>query len=258
MQCRWFRAASLAGGGVLVILAQSDFCRAEAASGRFRSPLGKYELAFEAPNTLVSPDPDKAPAMQGLKTIRYRLSFYKPGSGTDVATTDFYDIRASPSKALPTPVEDFVKQMLWSPGEDFVVLPREPWPTPQAAASVSPPGRVGPTAISLNTDFPWINKSFPFDKDPLIWLNSRQVVGNLRDGCQVSVAEFDAHTGKTSPIGQSPLPAGYVIVSGDANQILMKKILGPCAAPEDTKTFIPECTYYDLKFERRHIGACPG
>jgi hypothetical protein len=242
----------------IYMLAVAAVCRADGStSARFRSPQGKFELAFEAPNSVVNPDPDKSSGTPGLKTIRYRLSFYTLGSATDIATTDFYDVQPSSSNEKPTPAADLVKQMIWSPSEDFVVLPKETWPNPQAAAAAIPPGTVGRKAVSLNPDSPWVTSPFPFDETPLIWPNGTSVVGNLREGCTVSVSEFDAHTGKFNPVNQAALPAGYMLVSGDKNQILMKKVLGPCATQDDSKAFIPECTYYDLQFDRRHIGPCP-
>jgi hypothetical protein len=254
----WRQCAAQSVAGLLVALITSGTCRADSpTTGRFRSPQGKFELAFENPNTLVNPDPDKPPVTPGVKTVRYCLSFYKPGSTTDIATTDFYDVRPSTSSTPPVPVADYVKQMLWSPEEDFVVLPKEQWPNAQVAAAASPPGMAVRKAVSLNPDSPWMTSPFPLDEKPLIWPSATLVVGNLREDCHVSVEEFDARTGILVAVSQADLPAGYVIVSGDKNQILMKKILGPCATPEDARTFIPECTYFDLQFDRRHIGACP-
>jgi hypothetical protein len=226
-------------------------------SKRYTSPKGKFEVLFENPNEVVSPDPDRVTATPGFRTIRYRISFYKPGSQTDIATTDFYDVGPKKADTAAMNFSELVKQMVWSPEEDFVILPEESWPNPQMAAAVNPPGSIGRKAVSLNTIFPWLTASIPLDANMLIWANSTILVGNFRDSCRLSVNEFDAKTGKLTSVSQADLPAGYVIVSGDQNQILMKKVLGPCAKPEEAKSFVPECTYLDLQFGRRHMSACP-
>ena len=45
-----------------------------------------------------------------------------------VALTYFTDIQRS-NENFPMPLKTIVKQLLWSPDEDFVVLPAEAWPT---------------------------------------------------------------------------------------------------------------------------------
>jgi len=227
---------------VLLVMAEPVF------SQRVLSPQGKVDISFEPPDRVSIPDPDKARPTAGLKSIHYKLNFYKPGSNTIVSTTDFYDIQASPEQTFPTPSATILKGMLWSPQEDFVVLPKEAWPPEQKKAR---------KAVSLTTDYVWLTTDFTLEDSPLVWIDRSTVVGNFRDDCRVAVAQFDARKGKMRILAEASLPAGYSILSSTDNSVLLKKILGPCATPDNSKFFVPECSIYDLRFNRREISACP-
>src|SRR5277367_5888606 len=97
---------------------------AEGQPARFPSPKGRFEVAFESPLPYVYLDPDKAAPTQGLKSVSYQIAFYPPGRTTNVAITDYFDIYTS----SPTPVQEIVKSILWSPEEDIAILPAEKWP----------------------------------------------------------------------------------------------------------------------------------
>ena len=214
-------------------------------SGRFPSPHGGFEVAFEPPPTQVHLDPDQPQQGPGSKSIRYQVAFYEPGRDAVVAATDFYDIYDSD----PTPLPTLAKAILWSPEEDFVILPKENWP------SGSP--KKGQKLLSLNKAFVWEYETLSLDDASLVWVDRYRVAGNLKNDCILSVAEFDAQTGKTLPVMEGETAYGYEVVGGSGKTLLMKKVLSSCATPEDTRNFKPECVTLDLDFLRREIAPCP-
>jgi hypothetical protein len=215
---------------------------------RTPSPQGNFEVAFEL---------DPSNSMKGWKSLRYKVSFYKPGLLTETATTDFYDVSPSSTVMRPTPAADLARRLLWSPREDFVILPPESWPDEAAKKDPALQKRWRRTAVSLNPAYPWQTAPFLLEEKSLVWMDSLQVAGNWRDGCRVAVGAFDARTGKTNPLTDALPPWGYEILSATEKTILMKKVLSPCATPEDARFFVPDCTVYNLSFKRREIGSCP-
>jgi len=212
---------------------------------RFPSPHGKFEVAFEPPLTEVRTDPDQPLTGPGPKSIRYRVAFYVAGTEPPIAFDDYYDIYAS----SPTSPANLIKGILWSPEEDFAVLPRENWPPTSDVK--------GRKAVSLNTSFPWEYVPLLLDDRTLVWMDSLRLVGNSKDGCRLSVAQFDGRTGKTTPIMEGENAYGYEVVGSTGNKVLMKKVLSSCATPEDTRDFTSECITLDLDFLRREMAPCP-
>ena len=220
------------------------------APERRPSPQRRFEVAFEPARPDFSLDPDQEKPTAGLKSVRYNIAFYRHGSRATVAATDYYDIQASPSQPFPTPVSDILHSFIWSPEQDFVILPKENWP----------PNRkkdVYRRAVSLNTDYAWQTTEFRIEEAPLVWIDPLTVAGNVQEGCRLAVGEFSARTGKMSLISQAAPPAGYTIASSSDKSILLKKVLSSCATAEDRKFFVPECSVFDLRFKRREIGSCP-
>jgi hypothetical protein len=222
----------------------------DSAALRVLSPGGKFEVSFEPPNHEIPVDPDKEQPTAGLQFRHYIVSFYRPASRAKIASTDYYDFQSSSSQTFPTPVAELSRAILWNPQEDFVVLPKENWP-PEKKKDVRR------RAVSLNTDVAWQTAEFKLDDSPLAWTDRYAVAGTYREGCRIAVAEFDGRTGKLNTISEATLPAGYVLISSSEKSILMKKVLGPCAAAEDVKSFIPECAVFNLSFKRREVGPCP-
>lgn len=224
---------------------------------RSLSPKGKFEVAFEAPGFNPYARTEAPKVDPTLHAIRYKVSFYRPGTNTAIATSEFYDVQVSTGSPKPTAVKALVEKLIWSPEEDFVILPPEPWPKTTAA----PRGRVlekaGRLVVSLDPSSSWQTGSFYFQEKPLLWMNKTQVAGNWKEDCRAIVGQFDARTGKTTPLMEAAPPEGYEIVAMKGNLLVMKKILSPCAKPADVKNFRPECTILNLTFNRKEIGSCP-
>lgn len=217
---------------------------------RFLSPAGKFEVSFEPQDRRMYPNPHAKALPEGTQTKLYRVSFYMPASATPMATTYFTDIGLAPGVPFPTPVMTLAKGILWSPEEDFAVLPYERWPAPD--------GRPTPRqAVSLNSQSSWQYVDFPFSGDPpLIWQSPLAVAGNRIDGCTMDIAIFDGKTGKTSTLQEANPPEGYLIRSWNDQMITMQKVLSSCATESDRARFQEECVVYDLRFGRREIGVC--
>jgi len=169
--------------------------RADGEPSRFRSPQGRFDVAFETPTLSLSMDPE-APADAGrLRFARYRVTFYPAGRTADVAATDFFDVYGQAAGARPTPLEDLFKQILWSPQEDFAILGPEKWPAGQ--------GTSGRKAVSLNPSTPWQTAPFALNDSSLVWVDALKVAGNLQQHCRWAVLEFDGASGKFSPIAEA-------------------------------------------------------
>jgi len=235
---------------VLASFALSGMSYDTAKTGRIPSPQGKFEIAFEPAADYVALDPDKPSPVQGLKNVSYQIAFYPPGRRTAIATSHFYDIYTS----SPTSPQELAKAILWSPQEDIAILPGEQWPKKSDSKAATNGIR---KAISLNTDIPWQTTPLPLDDNSLVWIDRFTVAGNWTDGCRLTVAEFDGRTGKTAAITEAPLPFGYKIISSSGTRVLMKKVPGPCATPEQAGKLVSECLSLDLKFMRREIAPCP-
>ena len=248
------------------------FCRISAASGasesssadvysggrigypratvRRLSPTGSVEAAFEAAPVVVMPDPDKVVELPPERQLRrYQVTFYKPGTNTAVAVAPFADLSGSPHAPKPLTVDQLYQQLYWSPEDDFVVLPQE-----RAASGVfAGPRRV----VSLNKAFPWQILPFPLDLAPLVWVDARRPVGNVRADCRWEVSQFDGPTGKVNLIHSGSQIEGYRIVEVRERQVVMQKYLSSCATPEEARAFHEDCVAYDLSFLRRELTPCP-
>jgi hypothetical protein len=233
-------------GGPSMALAAYD-----SAAQRFPSPSGKFEVGFRAQDQALYPTPNMRALPAGKKSRLYSISFYAAGANTPIATTYFTDIQGDNQSEFPTPLAKLAKGILWSPQDSFAVLPQEAWP---AQGNTTTAHR---QAVSLDLSSSWQVVDFPFQGEPLAWIGTTEVAGNLIDGCRLDVAKFDAKTGKTSFIQQASPPDGYVVQSAVDGVLLLRKVLGDCATDAQRAAFRPECIRYDLRFERREIGACP-
>src|SRR5690349_6081281 len=85
-------------------------------------------VRFETPAPNVPTDPDKPLPTAGLSYKRYKVAFYENGHSTPLAVTEYFDIYGPAPEAHPTPVDDLIRGILWSPEKDFAVLGKENWP----------------------------------------------------------------------------------------------------------------------------------
>jgi hypothetical protein len=213
---------------------------------RFRSPQGHWEAGFDAPEPDMRSDPDKTTPADTVRHRRYLISFYRPGSGTVAASTPYHDIYRG---SEPTPVHLLFKELLWSPQEDFAILPEEQWPEGKGAA--------GRRIVSLNPEVAWQVLPFPIQTAGLFWTDRWTAVGEVNENCSRNVVRFDGREGKTVPLMEASRSFGYRIASKNERGIVLQRVATSCATEEEAKRLKPDCVTLDLSFMRRAIGSCP-
>jgi len=231
------------------------FCSAadtpENAGGRFRSPKGKFEIGFKPQAQRLFAGPHQRPLPPDIKSQTYSVSFYPTGKETAVAIAYFTDIQPRPDSRFPVPAALLAGQVLWSPDEDFAVLPKENWPR---APEEKPAPR---QAISLQLSSVWQFADFPFTGNELFWISPRQAIGNVIEGCREEVREFDGRSGRTTLFQSADPPQGYRILAADGKNIVLRQVLGSCADETQRQAFQPGCMTMNVSFGRREIGPCP-
>src|SRR5690242_3630913 len=90
---------------------------------RYPSPSGKIEITFEPPLPIESADPDIPQASSQIRRIRYQFAAYPRGSGTAIATAEYYDVFGTSGTSKPSTGAELIKALAWSPHERFVILP---------------------------------------------------------------------------------------------------------------------------------------
>jgi len=218
---------------------------------RLHSPSGKYDIGFQPQAQRLYSGPHEKTLPSGIKCQVYSLSFYPAGKDTANAVTYFTDIQETPESKFPTPLNALAKKIIWSPAEDFVILPQEDWHQPSGTASPR-------QAVSLDsTKSVWQTADFPLRTDSLIWVTPLKVIGNVVEGCRAEVQQFDGKSGRTSAFQTADPPEGYEILSANSNQVVLKKFLTSCATDANRQTFHEDCVIMNLSFGRREIGSCP-
>lgn len=244
------------GGMVLFFAGMLSAAEAPPAQ-RFPSPQGRFEVSFAPPLYDMQRDPDRRSPYAGVPVRKYVVSFFQQGYKTPAAYAEFIDVLESPT-AEPTPVKDLADKIIWSPQEDFVLLPREQWDrAPEKTRTGLAAIRLQRQAVSLNTSFPWQTKAVPFEDEPLIWVDGRRLAGNIAEGCRLSVGIFEAREGKTNLVMQGSTPDGYQIVNQMPGKLIIKKVLDACASEQDRARYRQDCVTLDLSFMRREVGVCP-
>ncbi len=196
---------------------------------RLLSPQGKFEVDVGRPTVAAVSTAYSSPSAGGTAP---NIIFYMAGTDRVVAQGSW----TGPSQGLP----DLARQILWSPEEDFAILPRG-----------------GETRMVVFTRFPWPNTTFPLDDHPLVWLDALHVIGNWSEGCKQTVAEFDGSKIRTTSIVNAGEPYGYHIVSASPTRIVLEKMATRCATPEQRRSMVPECMTLALPSLQREIVACP-
>jgi hypothetical protein len=234
----------------LWLLSIPAFADPAAPSPLLHSPKGHFDIRFQPQEHRLYPTPNERSLAPGIKSQIYSISFYLSGKDTAIAMVYFTDIQHSAAEKFPTPLTTLLGHMVWSPDEDFVVLPKENWPAQT--------GEIIPRqAVSLRTSSVWQTADFALQTEGLIWINPLQAIGNTVDGCRHDVKEFDGGSGRTLAYQSADSPEGYEILSSNGKTVVLKKVLGDCANDADRQAFHADCIIMDISFGRREIGSCP-
>lgn len=242
-------------GGVILAFAFYLKAHADGLTPRFPSPSGRLQVAFEPPRMPNPPVPYPSGGKSSARS--YSVSFFAAGTSTRLAVTDFVDVLAD-SQSDPTPSFQLAAGVLWSPGEDFAVLPAEHWEhLSEDARKRLAPRRLRRQIVSLDSTSSWQTAVFPFNDEPLVWLDPKRLAGNGNEPCRKTVLVFDATTGKTQSLIDASSPEGFQILGKKDRHLLIETVLDACATPADQQRFKRRCINVDLSFLRQEPGVCP-
>lgn len=200
------------------------------AKKTIHTPSGRFEITF----TLVkgSVEPKKAKVDPDTRAL-WRISFFDTGGL--IKTVNFRD--PGDKKALTE--ADIYRKLIFSPKDDFVVVPSE-----KADAS--------PKAIALSKSLKW--KETPFEIEEYTWMNDLKAVGDKKAHCSHGVYIFDGERGASVPVKKSESPIGYELLSIDGNTAVVKMFLDECRMQD-----IPaKCFSHDLASDTETPVQCPG
>lgn len=229
-------------------VAVSCACIAAAASaaGRFKSPAGCYEVAFEELERKTYSKGEHQRDLNHTSYIKYRISFYRSGQPEAIAVVEYHDVYGWEKNSKATPLKDLFEAILWSPKEDFAVLDEEGW--------VRAPGAPDRRAVALSPGLPW--SVAPFRLAEMVWADALRVIGNAHNDCDYAVEEFDGRTGETRAIKEAESPIGYEIRKVIGRQVLMHKLLDNCKTEDSERGFLPECLSLNLDTMQTTVVPC--
>lgn len=200
------------------------------AKKTIHSPSGRFEVTF----TLVkgSVEPKRAKVDPDTRAL-WRISFFD--SDGLVKTVNFRD--PGDKKALTE--ADIYKRLIFSPKDNFVIVP------PEAADAP-------PRAIALSKTLKW--KEAPFEIVDYTWTGDLKAVGDRRAHCSYGVYIFDGERGASVPVKKSESPIGYELLSIEGNTAVVKMFLDECRMQD-----IPaKCFSHDLASDTETPVQCPG
>lgn len=213
------------------------------------SPKGKYRITITVLEHKRFTEKETNQSLDNIHHVRYRLAFQRnensdTSSPIQTEWVDVYGFTSSP----PVKPEVFFNWFLWSPEEEFVILPGEGW--------ASAPGSPYRKAVALNPELPWKEETFHMDGNQLLWSNSRHVIGNVQDDCHYEVVLFDGGTGKTRSLWPAKAPVGFQIQSKSGRMLQIEKMLDNCASEKDRRSFVPQCWKLNLEDLKSTVVAC--
>jgi hypothetical protein len=232
--------------GVALMLAAGLVSGASSAPVRFRSPGGRYEVAFTELEHLRFSAEQMKQNVDNVNHVRYRISFFRTGESEPAAEVEYHDVYGWEPDATPTATANLFKAILWSPQEDFAVLDAEGW--------ASAPGTPERKAVALSTKLRW--RTAPFTLDEPVWADALRAIGSSHSDCAYAVLEFDGASGQMRAVMAPDSPIGYEISRIDGRKVEIRQVLDNCRTEEMEKSFTPECLTLDLDTMRTSPSAC--
>ncbi|MBI3754219.1 MAG: hypothetical protein HY266_09325 [Deltaproteobacteria bacterium] len=211
---------------------------------RFLSPSGKYEVVFTEYKHCKFPI-QNIRSIDDVNHVVYLIGFFKKEGNIFLAEETFSDVYGW-KKYNPTSPELLFKKMVWSPKEDFVILPEEEW----GGYPRTPVKKV----VALTPELPWRKSGFAFDE--FIWIDNLRGIGDYHFDCDFGVSLFDGKSGKTVPTKESASPLGYNLISVKNNKALIGQVINNCGPLEEMEK-PPICFEYDLITQEEERIQCP-
>ena len=230
------------------------FIQPGCAAKRYKSPSGKLEVSFTEKSRKIGFGYD-FPYMDGQDDIIYTIGFHKAGAADPIAEGEYHDLFFGGYGEKPAGPRLLSKAIVWSPGEDFAVLPEEQW--------ASAPHIRERTAVAVNPALGW--KIAPFRMQTPIWIGKLTALGDYWGSCDDGVALFDGAKGEQKNILEPAPPIGYYILRSFAGELLPKgtreiylaKKLDVCATDGDCENFKGECFIFDKTARKAVPAPCP-
>ncbi|HBG46818.1 MAG TPA: hypothetical protein DDW94_07495 [Deltaproteobacteria bacterium] len=219
--------------------AQADIFRQE----KFTSPKGVYIVVFtEMAHTRYAKE-EMLEDVDNVNNILYRVDFIPNGEIEPLVSSTYTDVYGWEKAGRPARIKDIFKNMLWSPEEDYIIMPVEAWASaPDTEASI---------ALALDPALPWDKASVSLDN--ISWLDALSFIGDYHLDCDYGVAWFNGEEGSVVSLKDSESPIGYELVSVNAKKVTIRTVLDNCRMQE----LPPRCFTHDLATGSEEPAACP-
>jgi len=208
----------------------------------FKSTSGRYTVKFEELKHFKSKGTGD---IDDVSYMLHKISFFNSEDSL-IAETEYADVYGWDENAEPFPPLFIFEKIIWSPKEDFVILPEEEW--------AGAPGTPKLEVINLNPEMEW--SKFYLYMYIKYWADDFRLFGNIADDCHHQVEMFDGRIGKSIVVMKAESPIGYEIVKVNGHKLIIKKLLDNCRSDEDQLNFIPECYELDVTTRRLTEAVC--
>ena len=198
----------------------------------FFSPKHRFIVSFKLLKKTIFENPKN---VDEFSNIEYQINFRDKYTGK-LWNYNYFDVYGG-GNGKPASLDTIFKEILWSPSENFAVLPEEDW--------ASAPGPPNTKAVNLDTSFTWSKSDFRLDNP--VWLDSLRVVGNSFNDCNYDVVLFDGLSGETNTICEDRQPIGYKILGIKGDLLLVQTILDNCGTEADEKVFSSDTDSIKIK-----------
>ena len=234
---------------VLFSIALAACSAAYAASvQRFTSPKGRFDAVFTETSHKKIPKSGGGPMdFDEADEIVYRIDFYARGSKTPVVSTSYDDIIGWDYIKRPSTPEEIFNAFVWSPKEDFVIMPHDGLP--------DGPGTSARRAVALNRKLPWDEAHFALDD--FVWTDVLSGVGDAHFDCDFSVGLFDGVNGKTVALEPGASPVGYELISVKGMKVFIRQTLDNCQTKYVPTYQGPTCFDLSLPDRTETPRPCP-
>ena len=241
-----FRVSTILG--LLVWLsASASATAAPEAVKQHLSPAGKFSVVFQEIERKTFTREEQLRALDNMDHIAYAVSFRRRDTRAVVAEIRYVDVYGFNEPADPTPMDRIHSWLVWSPEEDFVVVPSEGW--------ASAPGTPERIVLSLSDRLDWSESRLVLQN--LTWIDSLRVVGDSHSDCDSSVKIFDGETGTRQAVVESVSPNGHQIASVQGRTMVIRRFLDNCSSAEERARFAASCLSLDLDTMKLSEAPCP-
>lgn len=202
---------------LLAFIVRSAPALAGEETKRFASPTGRFAVTFTEIGHKKFPK-NVTRGLDEIDHVVYRIDLRAKGTKERAASVVFNDVYGWEEGGMPASEEALFRLLVWSPEDDFVIIPTESW--------ASAPGTAIAKAVALESKLRWKEAEFAFDK--FIWTDSLNGVGDAHFDCDYSVSRFDGRTGRTIPVKESKSPVGYELISVEGDNAFVRETLDNC------------------------------